>query len=572
MRARDDAGTIARMDVRAVRVGLVTLLAAGLGIGAFAALRTGAYRVQSADALADVLAGWALIGAGVIAWLRRPGSRAALLVGAVGVVWLAADVRFVEAAATNTAGELLRGTYWLILAVLLVTFPTGDAETRLERVTVTFIIVFAVPNAIGTLPFDPARDCPRCEENLLSIDPDPALADAMAVVLAACSAVVAVLTMTCVTLRWRRASAARRRAFTPVLLAGVVVFAIVVAALVSGGPVEETLPEWAKALAMLVLAAGLLAGLLRTWLDRAAVGRLVVELGAATTPERLREALARALHDPTVELHLDPDAPAPAPGPGRAVTELRGHGALVHDPAVLDDPALIDAVSEAARLAVENERLQAAVRAQVEELHASRQRIAEAGISERRRVERDLHDGAQQRLVTLSLALGMAQQRAAASADPELQALLREVREDLSTALHELRELARGIHPALLVEAGLRPALEALAARAPVPTRVLSAPDGRLPPAVEATAYFVASESLANIGKHARAHSATIAARRVDGEAVVEITDDGVGGATVTRGSGLAGLRDRVGALGGDLTVEAPDDGGTRIVAHIPCE
>jgi signal transduction histidine kinase len=207
--------------------------------------------------------------------------------------------------------------------------------------------------------------------------------------------------------------------------------------------------------------------------------------------------------------------------------------------------------------------------AQVSELQDARSRIIAAADAERRRIERDLHDGAQQRLVALALNLRMAEQRAA-KGDPEAAELVRQAGEEANLALKELRDLARGIHPAILTNRGLPAALEDLASRATVPVEVVAAPDQRLPDPVEAAAYFVVSECLANIGKHAQATSATVSVTASDGHLRVVVADDGVGGASLGNGSGIQGLADRVGALSGTLDVESPPGGGTRVVASIP--
>jgi signal transduction histidine kinase len=207
--------------------------------------------------------------------------------------------------------------------------------------------------------------------------------------------------------------------------------------------------------------------------------------------------------------------------------------------------------------------------AQVSELQDARSRIIAAADAERRRIERDLHDGAQQRLVALALNLRMAEQQAA-SGDPAAAELVRKAGEEANLALKELRDLARGIHPAILTNRGLPAALQDLASRATVPVEVIALPDERLPDPVEAAAYFVVSECLANIGKHAEAASATVSVTTSDGQLVVEVADDGVGGASIDDGSGVQGLVDRVGALSGTLAMESPADEGTRVVATIP--
>ena len=209
-----------------------------------------------------------------------------------------------------------------------------------------------------------------------------------------------------------------------------------------------------------------------------------------------------------------------------------------------------------------------ALRERVDDLHTARQRIIEAADAERRRIERDLHDGAQQRMVSLALTLGVIE--AKLGADSEIAELVREARQEAQAAVSELRELARGIHPAVLSDRGLGPALEALAARAPVPVEVRGVPDEHLPRPVEAAVYFVTSETLTNMAKYAEACSATIELDVEDDRLTLEISDDGVGGADTSAGSGLDGLCDRIEALNGELTVISPPGEGTTVRAQIP--
>jgi signal transduction histidine kinase len=214
-------------------------------------------------------------------------------------------------------------------------------------------------------------------------------------------------------------------------------------------------------------------------------------------------------------------------------------------------------------------QLDAELRDRLEELRASRARLVEAGDAERRRLERDLHDGAQSRLVGLALLLSTARKRA--TADEVLAALLDRAQKELQTSLAELRELARGIHPAVLTEHGLAPALDGLASRLPVPVTLEADTGERLPGPVESAAYFVVSEALANVAKYARASQATVTIRRENGRVSVDVVDDGVGGADAARGSGLRGLADRVAALDGTLSLDSPPGRGTRLHAEIPC-
>jgi PAS domain S-box-containing protein len=226
-------------------------------------------------------------------------------------------------------------------------------------------------------------------------------------------------------------------------------------------------------------------------------------------------------------------------------------------------------ITERKAQAAEVHRLNAELHARLEELAASRARIVAAGDVERRRLERNLHDGAQQRLVTLALSLRLA--LAKLDSDPAAaRAVLADAGEELALALAELRELARGLHPAVLSDHGLRAAVEMLAGRAPVPVEIADIPDERLPEPVEAAAYYLIAEALTNVAKYARASAVLVRVAASDAGVSVEVSDDGVGGADPAAGTGLLGLAARVEALNGRLDVDSPPGGGTRITAEIP--
>jgi signal transduction histidine kinase len=324
----------------------------------------------------------------------------------------------------------------------------------------------------------------------------------------------------------------------------------------------------------------ILVGVLRSTLARASVADLAVTLSEGVPLGTLREVLARAMRDPSLELafpapdgvgYVDDDgSPIEAHRPGRAVATItRTDGEvlaiLIHDPALdAEDPGLVAAVGSVARLALENERLSAQVRAQLEEVRESRARLVEAGDAERRRIERDLHDGAQQRLTALAIRL-----QTARGTMPEAADLLDETTAELQAAIGDVRDLARGVHPTLLHEVGLAAAVDALAERSTIPIEV-DIPEGRLPESVEATAYFVVAEALNNVSKYADAGRAKVTAR-VDGvRLVASVEDDGRGGADPTRGTGLSGLADRVAAARGRFDVSSPDGGGTTIRFELP--
>lgn len=299
----------------------------------------------------------------------------------------------------------------------------------------------------------------------------------------------------------------------------------------------------------------------------------------------LRDDLRRTLADPTLEVVYlragsggwigEMGEPIARPTTDdRAVTPIERNGkpfaALIHDPALLDDPERLDAAIAATSRAFDNEALKVELRAQLHDVQASRRRIVEDGDRARRRLERDLHDAAQQRLVGLALVLRMASRRS--ESDPEVTALLAEAAGELEAAMLELRELARGIHPAIVGDVGFGGALEVLAERPGVPVELAVELSGRLPDVVELGAYYVVAEALTNANKHAAATHVQVRASVVDDVLVVVVADDGAGGAAAVGGSGLEGLADRVEALGGRFAVESVVDRGTTVVAEIPVQ
>ncbi|HEU4973957.1 MAG TPA: sensor domain-containing protein [Baekduia sp.] len=306
----------------------------------------------------------------------------------------------------------------------------------------------------------------------------------------------------------------------------------------------------------------------------------------AATGAPVRELLAESLGDHSVaiaywlpdrEMFVDEvgrPVELPDPASGRTWTAVERDGrpvaAIVHDAALDTSSELVQAAAAASSLAIDNERLKADLRARLEELRVSRLRIVEATDAARRRIERDLHDGAQQQLVALALEIRLL--RARAREHEELHALIDGLSDRLSSALAELRELARGIHPSILTERGLAPAIRSLADRAPVVVDTHLEVDGRLAAPVESAAYFVVAEALTNVVKYAEASEVMVAVRRADGDILVEVADDGVGGVDVQSGSGLRGLQDRLAAVDGRLDIESPPGHGTRLRARIPAE
>jgi PAS domain S-box-containing protein len=647
-------------------------------------------------AAANLIVAWSFIACGVVALSRVSDAHFGLLMSAVGLTWFLSALTESNNSYVFSVGNLLWGIPLAFFIHALLTFPRGYLETK-----IVFAVVAAAYGLLSLAPllfslFGEAgcSDCPQNEFVLVDSNLATTIVGVLfiGVGLFVCGATIWVLIR-----RWRVASAPLRRILTPVFVtSATAIGAFLLAAFVSA--VSETASSvlwWLVLFAVASVPTAFLVGLLRTRLARASVASLVLELGVARDPESTRDALRKALGDPSLNLAYwlsdrsrwvgvsgwEVDLEAASQGRRTTLVEHDGEvvAAFIHDPSV--DRELAGAVSAAASLALAREQSIQVVRQsesryrallnaipdlmfrmsrdgtyldfkgdrddlavppeeligsnardilpadvaegllegiahaldtgevatgeyeltlnnirrtfearivrdgdeavlivrdiserkrQEGELRGSRVRLLRAGDEARRRLERNLHDGAQQRLVSLSLALRLAHARLR-DAPEEAERLLAGASEELAQALEELRELARGIHPAVLSERGLSAALEALAGRAPVPVGVTVPPD-RFPPAVEAAAYYVISEALANVAKYAEASAVEIRVTRQNGRAVVEVADDGVGGADPARGSGLSGLVDRVEALDGVLKVESAPGAGTRIRAEIPCE
>jgi signal transduction histidine kinase len=529
----------------------VLLWPAGVGVGLLA--EWVAYAFGDPDRwVPDLVVGWTLIACGLIAWRGRPESRIGVLLAASGFTWFLGN--FAGASLAWVAWIGRHGIYIhrgpLVQAVLA--FPTGRPVSRMERVAVAVFYTAAVLT-------------PVWGNEWLTIG----LA-ALLVVIAAGRYAVSVAAE-------RRA---RRTAMRLAVVLGAVLAGGAVARLVFSGDVAEDASLLTYQLVLCLTAVGLMSGLLSRRWEQVAVTDLVVDLGAARS-DTLRDALAHALGDPTLDVgYWSPEVGSfvdatgrrlslPDSEDGRASTVVEGGSGpvavLVHHPALLDDPALVESVTTATRLASVHARLQAEVQARIDELDASRRRIVTAGDDEHRRLEARLRTGPEQRLEGLARRLAAA--RARVENEPT-DVLLAELDAQLAATLDELRTLAAGLHPRLLTECGLAAALEALTTRCPIAVQ-LRVPSQRLPAAIEAAVYFVCSEALTNIAKHAAATRASVTVD-VGDRVVVEVRDDGVGGADPSGGDGLRNLIDRVEALGGTLHVAGARPRGTRLVAELP--
>ena len=532
----------------------------------------------------QVLVGWSFVACGILLWTRRPANRLGPLMTTVGMLWLLGrTMMLVPDPVVFTAGMWLSDLWAAGFALFLLSFPTGRLTSRADRAIVGIFLIVSVPlEFLWLLFYVPANGL-----NVLAVAPDENAARVIDTIQRVMISLGSVLLVIALGWRWLRSSGPVRRQMAPVLVGAIAIL------LQSASWILEAFGISIEPLNNLGLAAqvaipiAVLVVMLQTRMARASVADLVVELGQTPTPARLRDALANALGDPSLQVaYWSPtqdrfvDAAGevmelPADGTGQAVTMLERNGvpeaAIIHDAILLEEPGLIASVASAMRLAVQNDRLAAEVEAQLEEVRASRARIVEAGDVERRRVERDLHDGAQQRLVSLSLELQVARRALGDGGDPAVRRSLDRAAEEALAALAELRDLALGIHPLILTESGLGAAVESLADRTSVDVSVDIGSE-RYSPAVEGAAYFVISEALTNVTKYAKATKAMVRVRGLDDHLSIEVEDDGIGGADPRSGSGLRGLADRLAALDGTITVVSPIGGGTRIGARIPTD
>jgi signal transduction histidine kinase len=488
----------------------------------------------------DLAVGWTFIGCGLVAWARRPESRSGPLMAATGFTWFLENFAGVGVAAVAWAATHLVYLYRGPLVQLVLAYPSGRPGSRLVRGAVAVGYAAAVITPVWR---------------------SAGAAIVLAGLLLAVSArgYVGAVGPT----RRARLIALQATAGLSLVLAGTAAARL----LLPPGNVSG-LSLLVYEVALCVLAGGLLASLLVAPWQRAAVADLVVELGEVRS-DTVHGELSRALGDPSLELGswlpdraLFVDAESrvlalPAPGSGRSVTVVEREGqpvaVLVHDPAVLEDPGLLEAVASAAQLAASNARLRAEVQARVVELEVSRRRILAARDEERRRLEHRLREGAERRLGELADTLRRGRRFASGERTRDQMA---RAEDQLARTLEEVRRLAHGLHPRVLSEHGLAGALEVLAKDLSLPVQVEVRGD-QVPERVAVAAYFVCAEALTNVAKHAAAAHVAVAVTSSGGWVRVEIADDGVGGADPGRGSGLRGLADRVETFGGTLRVES---------------
>ncbi len=677
---------------------------AALVAGAIAVALTVTSDHEQHPALATALGlfvSWSFILAGLIGWSRRPANRTGMLMVAVGFGVLVGSLSEANYSVPFTLGALFGSLFIAAFIHLLLAYPSGELISRRGRALVIagYVTAFVAPLLDSMFPVRHTCKPHACPDNLVFISHDHGAHVAETALWTTASVVLFVAAFMLLVGRWRNATPGLRRILRQVYLAGglsVVLLAIGFVVTPFSG-FGNTLVSVALIVTFTAVPFLFLAGLLGTTIARGAgLDTIFSSVPERASPGEVQEGLKQALRDETAQVaywygegghYVDIDGnrfELPAETRDRVVTRLDYANdpvaAIVHDAALLEEPELLAGIANAARIALERDKLLVEVRAraqryfallqampdlmfrisregtylsynapnpddliddevvgktlwdrlprdladrvlaagraaiagrpnvieyaldfedgerhyegrfapsgdeeflmivreiterkrQQQELEASRQRIVAAGDDARRKLERNLHDGAQQRLVSISLSLRLAQgqlEKNPAAAQEVLEAS----REELARALEELRELARGIHPAVLTDRGLEAALDSLAARAPLPVEI-DGPDAILPAQVEAAAYYVVSEALANVTKYAQASSVKVTVEQVDGCAQVVVADDGVGGADPDRGSGLRGLADRVASLNGKLAIDSPPGAGTRVRAEIPLE
>jgi len=565
------------------------VLAAGLALGVFslAVARRGAGNsfggISAFTGAAELAAGCALLAVGFAAWMRPHQARLGALLVAASLAWFLLEWNNPAAgsAFVFTVGLVLYAAAPPLVAHAMLAYPDGRVGWWPGRLGLAlgYAGSLLVLGLLAAAVFDPASECAQCPRNLLLVGGgssgtygslnragiDLGLIWPLLVIVLAAGDLV-------------RSTPARRRLAAPVVAAGCAYLGLVAAdfahSLRRGYLGNDGLDRrlWlGEAAVLCVLALAVIWAWVRARRTRSALARLTIELAESPPPGGLRDVLADVLHDPSLQLAYPladgrlADARCREVELTGEVTPIVRGGQQValfsHRPGLLAEPALAEEVAATARLALDNERLQAEARSQLEDLSASRARIVQSGDAERRRLVRDLHDGAQQRLVTLSLALRLVRNRLGPGFDRTLAERIDEAEAELRAALADLRELAQGIFPVILAEEGLSAAIEALAETGPASLEITALPGERLGSPVEAAAYFVVSEAV----RRAAASTLKVSAARRDGRLVVEVEGDGAP-------TEITDLQDRVGALNGTVRVTHGPGGRATIRAEIPCE
>lgn len=584
MGARGAAAVSGRAGVYGV------IVTAALAVAVFVLVSPSNLQAAAAPVrIVTVGVGVLFVAAGLVGVHLRPHNPIGVVLVVSGYLYLIGRLQGAEPPALWLTASVANVAWQAAVFYVIYSFPVQRLRSPVDVVIVVAATVYTLVNNLFLLVTTPTRPAPGLSPaSPFFVDLDPAVVEMTGAGLLYVGALFIAGSMSWLARRWLHASRPLRRALTPVYVAAAAVSTVALLLRLLLGVVSPTTdPAQVVSVGLLaafaLVPAGFLAGLLRARIARSTVADLVLQLGSVPSANRLRDALATALGDPDVEVlrwsrdagaYVDGDRRPVAPGgdDGRAVTVLEEGAeptlAILHDATLLDDPGLVPAVVTAARLTLDNELLEARLRANLDEVRASRVRIAAAADAAQHRIERDIHDGTQQQLVAAAMALDAV--RAHVEPASAVREQLDAVAAQLRAALTELRELARGVHPVVLTQRGLGAALTALARRSVIPTRVDDRLARRAPPAIEAAAYFFASEAIGNAQAHSGASEIIICIRRDDASLVVEVEDDGVGGATAGRGSGMTGMQDRADTVGGRVEVDSPAGGPTRVTAVLP--
>ena len=580
----------------------LALAGAAASVAAAALGYAGAAGQPGLTALARAVIVGAPIAIGLYAWSRRPSERFGVLLVAAGGGWFLATLSESADPVVYTVGRTAGWLVELFVVYLVLSYPTGRlpeaADRRLVRTMTAVLAIFFLPQLVVAESFavpSPYASCfDDCPPNaLFALDSQPAFVQS---VMRPVGAVLVFGVMTAVVLRMysrmRRSTPLTRRMLAPVVAVALVRAAALGIAIVGRELEPDAWPihlaAWLLALAMPAIAVAFLVGLLRWRLfAESALRRLAECLRALPDALTLRRAFAEAFGDPTIKIvfpggvpdrWMDPwGRPAALPGPdsGRAISEVRRHGtvvaAIVHDEGLLERPELLEAGASMAAVVLENQRLAAEAEAAMRELQLSRARIAAGAEHERRRIERDLHDGAQQRLVALRIELELAEE--IVLQDPERGAeRLRELEHEVEEALEELRALAHGVYPPVLADRGLHDALRDVAMRSQIRVDLVTHDVGRFSTEVEGAIYFCILEALQNAHKHATGARRIVV--RLDGSRGdrlrFSVRDDGRGADVIDAGAGITNMRDRLAAVGGEVDVASRLGVGTVVRGHAP--
>ncbi|WP_329375527.1 sensor histidine kinase [Streptomyces sp. NBC_01483] len=529
-------------------------------------------------------AGALFVLAGLMAHHRRPGNPVGVLMIAVGAGFYAEDLQLSAVPLVHTVGELTVAGSSGFLVHLTLAYPTGGLPSTPQRILVGVAYTAMVATGLlDALFMDWPKRYPGNAPGLLLIVDSPALVRLAVVGSQTMTVVIAGLVLVIMLRRWQSARPLMRSLLMPVIavmLAGALTSAVGTTLNVDR-PLHDSLLR-VYDVVFIALPVGFLAGILRLYLGRSTVGRLLKQLPPdAVTAHQLEQLLIRVLHDPSLRIVTESTAglggaaqttTVPCPWSTTPLQARPGTQAawLVHDRLLHENQHVLDAVAKAAGLALVNQDLTDQLKRQLEEVRASRVRIVDAAETERRRIQHNLHDGAQQRLLTALAGIRLVQ-RKLAEGDPRALDLLETTAENLVAAHREIRELARGLPPEVLTEFGLTAAVQALAEQMPLPIAVKTSPTElpRMNARIESTAYFVTAEALTNALKHANAEQVTVELRWEKNQLNVRVADNGNGGADRTRGLGLVGLADRLAAADGELRVHSPPGSGTVIEAFL---